>query len=90
MRPRAGFEMACVAAQTPGIYAPYEEKYQFTDPIAPLLHQRRYPTLVSEVIPQKTLVKTEFFDRFLGTGAMYWGVNLYAHDGQRDLGDPRI
>jgi DNA-binding CsgD family transcriptional regulator len=68
----------------------YEDEYQFTDPIAPLLHQRRYPTLVSEVIPQKTLVKTEFFDRFLGTGAMYWGVNLYAHDGQRDLGDLRI
>jgi DNA-binding CsgD family transcriptional regulator len=35
-------------------------------------------------------VKSEFFDRFLDTKAMYWGVNLYAHDGQRDLGDLRI
>ena len=68
----------------------YEEKYQFTDPIAPLLHQRRFPTLVTQVIPQKKLVKSEFFDRFLDTGAMYWGVNLFAHDGHRDLGDLRI
>lgn len=68
----------------------YEQAYQFDDPIAPLLHQRRFPTLVSQVIPQSTLVKTEFFDRFLDTGAMYWGVNLFAHDGQRDVGDLRI
>jgi DNA-binding NarL/FixJ family response regulator len=68
----------------------YEDEYQFSDPIAPLLHQRRFPTLVSEVIPQKVLVKTEFFDRFLDTGAMYWGVNLFAHDGRSDLGDLRI
>jgi DNA-binding CsgD family transcriptional regulator len=68
----------------------YETEYQFTDPIAQRLHPLRYPTLVTQVIPQRELVKTEFFDRFLDTKAMYWGVNLYAHNGQRDVGDLRI
>jgi DNA-binding CsgD family transcriptional regulator len=68
----------------------YESQYQFSDPIAPRLHLRRYPTRVTQVMPQKELVASEFFDRFLRPGAMYWGVNLYAHDGQRDVGDLRI
>jgi DNA-binding CsgD family transcriptional regulator len=68
----------------------YEAQFQFTDPIARRLHPLRYPTLVTQVIPQRELVKSEFFDRFLDVKAMYWGVNLYAHDGQRDLGDLRI
>jgi DNA-binding CsgD family transcriptional regulator len=68
----------------------YENQFQFTDPIARRLHPLRYPTLVTQVIPQRELVKSEFFDRFLDAKAMYWGVNLYAHDGQRDLGDLRI
>jgi DNA-binding CsgD family transcriptional regulator len=79
----------CCRADTGHLRA-YEDEYQFSDPIAPLLHQRRYPTLVTQVIPQKILVKSEFFDRFLDTGSMYWGVNLFAHDGYRDLGDLRI
>ena len=68
----------------------YETEYQFTDPIAQRLHPLRYPTLVTQVIPQRDLVKSEFFDRFLDTKAMYWGVNLYAHNGHRDVGDLRI
>jgi DNA-binding CsgD family transcriptional regulator len=68
----------------------YESHYQFDDPIAPRLHARRHPTRVTQVMPQRELVNSEFFERFLGPGAMYWGVNLYAHNGQRDLGDLRI
>jgi DNA-binding CsgD family transcriptional regulator len=68
----------------------YEAQYQFSDPIAKLLHPRRYPTLVTQVIAQNELIKSEFFDRFLSTGSMYWGVNVYAHDGRRDVGDLRI
>ncbi len=68
----------------------YEAQYQFADPIAPRLHPRRYPTRVTQVIPQRELVNSDFFNRFLQPGAMYWGINLYAHDGQRDLGDLRI
>ncbi len=68
----------------------YEAQYQFADPIAKLLRPRRHPTLVTQVIPQRELVKTDFFNRFLHTGSMYWGVNLYAHDGHSDVGDLRI
>ncbi len=68
----------------------YETEYQFSDPIAPMLHKRRFPTRVTEVIPQAELVKSEFFDRFLHTGSMYWGLNIFAHDGFEDVGDLRI
>jgi DNA-binding CsgD family transcriptional regulator len=68
----------------------YEAEYQFSDPIAPMLHKRRFPTRVTEVIPQAELVKSEFFDRFLHTGSMYWGLNIFAHDGFEDVGDLRI
>jgi DNA-binding CsgD family transcriptional regulator len=68
----------------------YEAQFQFDDPIAPRLHPRYFPTRVTQVMPQRELVQSEFFERFLGPGDMYWGVNLYAHDGCRDLGDLRI
>lgn len=68
----------------------YESQYQFSDPIAVRLHPLRSPTRVTQVMAQRDLVQSEFFDRFLDTGSMYWGVNLYAHDGRRDLGDLRI
>lgn len=68
----------------------YEAQFQFSDPIAPMLHKRRFPTRVTEVIPQAELVKSEFFDRFLHTGSMYWGLNIFAHDGFEDVGDLRV
>jgi DNA-binding CsgD family transcriptional regulator len=68
----------------------YEGEFQFDDPISCRLHRCRYPTLVTQVMPQRELVRTEFFDRFLQTDDLYWGVNLYAHDGLTDLGDLRI
>lgn len=68
----------------------YETSFQFTDPIALRLRARRYPTLVTQVMPQHELVRTEFFDGFLKSEGLYWGVNLYAHDGRIDLGDMRI
>jgi DNA-binding CsgD family transcriptional regulator len=74
----------------PGHLRRYEAEYQFDDPITGPLHRCRYPTLVTQVMPQRELVRTEFFDRFLKTDGLYWGVNLYAHDGVSDLGDLRI
>jgi DNA-binding CsgD family transcriptional regulator len=68
----------------------YEAQHQFDDPLAPLLRERRYPTLVTQVVSQRDLVSSAFFDRFLRPGTMYWGLNLYAHDGHEHLGDFRI
>lgn len=68
----------------------YEAYYQYHDPITPVMQQRREPTLVVQVMPQHELVRTEFFNDFLYRDGLYWGVNLYAWDGDRNIGDMRI
>jgi DNA-binding CsgD family transcriptional regulator len=88
--PSARFGRGVCCRTDAGHLRAYEAQFQFDDPIAPRLHPRHFPTRVTQVMPQRELVKSEFFERFLGPGDMYWGVNLYAHDGQRDLGDLRI
>jgi DNA-binding CsgD family transcriptional regulator len=77
------------AANMPVIKA-YEAQYQFSDPLAATLRARHYPTLVTQIMPQRELVASEFFNRFLQPGKMHWGLNIFAHDGQRDVGDFRI
>ena len=68
----------------------YESYYQFHDPITYQLQQRRVPTLVSQVMPQDQLVRTEFFNDFLARDGLRYGVNLYAYDSDRNIGDLRI
>ncbi len=83
-----GEGVSCAADAT--LIRDYELKHQFSDPLAPMLRARRYPTLVTQVIAQHDLVASDFFHQFLQPGLMYWGLNVYAHDGQRDVGDFRI
>jgi len=68
----------------------YERYYQFHDPITPQLQIRRDPTLVTQIMPQRELIKTEFFNDFLHRDGLYWGVNLYAWVGDQNIGDMRI
>lgn len=68
----------------------YEAYYQHRDPITHQLRQRREPTLVTQVLPQQELMKTEFFNDFLARDGLHHGVNLFAWDGGRNLGDLRI
>jgi DNA-binding CsgD family transcriptional regulator len=68
----------------------YQDHFQFEDPIAPQLRPLRFATRVSNVIPQHQLVKSDFFERFLHSGSMYWGLNVFAHNGIHDVGDLRI
>jgi DNA-binding CsgD family transcriptional regulator len=70
--------------------ATYEGYYQYHDPITPEMQQRREPTLVVQVMQQRDLVRTEFFNDFLYRDGLYWGVNLYAWDGEHNIGDMRI
>jgi len=70
--------------------ATYEGYFQYRDPITPVMKQRREATLVVQVMPQQELVRTEFFNDFLYRDGLYWGVNLYAWDGDRNIGDMRI
>jgi len=70
--------------------ATYETYFQHRDPITPVMQQRREATLVVQVMPQNELVRTEFFNDFLYRDGLYWGVNLYAWDGEHNIGDMRI
>ncbi|MEO8806436.1 MAG: helix-turn-helix transcriptional regulator [Burkholderiaceae bacterium] len=68
----------------------YEEQFQFDDPLTPRLLARRAPTRATDVLPQSDLQATAFFNDFLRPDGLHWGVNAYAHDGARHLGDLRI
>lgn len=68
----------------------YEQYFQYRDPITPALQERRVPTLVTQIMPQRELMKTEFFNDFLARDGLHFGVNAYAYDGDRNIGDMRI
>jgi DNA-binding CsgD family transcriptional regulator len=70
--------------------ARYEAWYQYRDPITPALQQRRHATRVSEVMPRREFLRTEFFNDFLARDGLHWGINLHAYDDDQALGDLRI
>ena len=75
---------------SPANIARYEIHFQFHDPITHLLQKRKRATLVCEVMAQKELEKTEFFNDFLMRDGLHHGINLYAYDGDLNIGDLRI
>lgn len=68
----------------------YDNYYQFCDPITFQLQKRRKATLVCDVMPQRDLEKTEFFNDFLMVDGLHHGINVYAYDGNVNIGDLRI
>ena len=68
----------------------YERHYQFHDPITLKMQSHRSAVRASDVMPQQELMRTEFFNDFLARDGLHWGVNLYAWDGARNIGDLRI
>ena len=68
----------------------YEAYYQFNDPITHLLRERGEPTLVTQVLSQEELLKTEFFNDFLSLDGLYWGLNLHVRVAGECTGDLRI
>jgi DNA-binding CsgD family transcriptional regulator len=68
----------------------YHTYYQYCDPITSSLQQRRQATMVYEVMPQQELERTEFFNDFLMQDGLHHGINLYAYDGDLNIGDLRI
>lgn len=68
----------------------YELYYQFHDPITHQLRERGAPTLVTEILPQEELIKTEFFNDFLRHDGLYWGLNLHVRVAGECTGDLRI
>jgi DNA-binding CsgD family transcriptional regulator len=74
----------------PGNLDRYEAYYQFHDPITFELQRHRRAVRVNDVLSQPELKRTEFFNDFLARDGLYWGINLYAWDGDRNIGDMRI
>jgi DNA-binding CsgD family transcriptional regulator len=74
----------------PDTVASYDAYYQYRDPITLKLQARREPTLVNQIMPQRDLMRTEFFNDFLARDGLHWGVNVYSYAGERNIGDMRI
>lgn len=84
------FENEIFLNMDPANIVRYDRYYQFHDPITFLLQKRRKATLVCEVMPQKNLEKTEFFNDFLKRDGLHHGINAYAYDGDLNIGDLRV
>src|SRR6267154_3744229 len=84
------FEKAVYLNMDPASIAAYDRYFQQRDTITLKLQARREATLVTQVMPQRDLMRTEFFNDFLARDGLYWGVNAYSFVGGRNIGDIRI
>ena len=84
------FDKAVFLNMDPKNLAAYDRYFQYHDPITFKLQARREATLVTQVMPQRELMRTEFFNDFLVRDGLHWGVNAYSYVGNRNIGDVRI
>jgi DNA-binding CsgD family transcriptional regulator len=84
------FDKAVFLNMDPKNLASYDSYYQYHDPITFKLQARREATLVTQVMPQRELMRTEFFNDFLARDGLHWGVNAYSFVGDHNIGDVRI
>lgn len=87
---RGGFGSRVAINMAPANLDTYAQWHQHHDPITFVLQSRRRATRVTEVMPQRELMRTPFFNDFLARDGLHWGLNLHAFDGERALGDLRI
>jgi DNA-binding CsgD family transcriptional regulator len=86
----ASFTDAVQINMDPANIQQYENYYQFNDPITPLMKRYEVAIRATDVLKQEELIKTEFYNDFLKKDGLCWGVNLYAWQRGRNLGDMRI
>lgn len=86
----ASFTDAIQINMDPANIQQYENYYQFNDPITPLMKRYEVAIRATDVLKQEELLKTEFYNDFLKKDGLCWGVNLYAWQRGRNLGDMRI
>lgn len=68
----------------------YCSYYQFHNPISAETQRLRCAVRVNDVIAQRELIKTEFYNDFLARDGLYHGLNLYVFDGDTNIGDLRV
>ena len=84
------FDKAVFLNMDPNNLVAYDRYFQYHDPITFKLQARREATLVTQVMPQRELMRTEFFNDFLARDGLHWGVNAYSYVGDHNIGDVRI
>jgi hypothetical protein len=84
------FDKAVFLNMDPNNLASYDSYCQYHDPMTFKLQARREVTLVTQVMPQRELMRTEFFNDFLARDGLHWGVNAYSFVGDHNIGDVRI
>ena len=68
----------------------YSSYYQFHNPLSARIQNLRRAVRVNEIVPQRELIRTEFYNDFLARDGLYYGLNLYVHDGDSNIADMRI
>ena len=68
----------------------YSSYYQFHNPLSATVQKLRRAVRVNEIMPQRELIRTEFYNDFLARDGLYYGLNLYVHDGDMNIADMRI
>jgi DNA-binding CsgD family transcriptional regulator len=68
----------------------YNTYYQFHNPITEKARKFHRAVRVNEIVPQRDLIRTEFYNDFLARDGLYHGLNLYVYDGEVNVGDMRI
>lgn len=82
----------CVALNiAPAHLESYDRHFQHCDPISPRIRLQQRATIVSEVISQRELERTEFFNDFLIVAGLHHGMDMHllGDDGEH-VGDLRI
>jgi len=89
--PHSGRFEDCVALNIePAHLDRYERHFQHCDPISPRVRQQRGAAIVSDLIGQHELERTEFFNDFLIVAGMHHGIDMHLFDGDKHVGDLRI
>ena len=68
----------------------YSSYYQFHNPLSARIQNLRRAVRVNEIMPQRELIQTEFYNDFLARDGLHYGLNLYVHDAGVNIADMRI
>ena len=71
--------------------ASYQSYYQYRDPITAKMRSCRRAVSVNEVMDQRKLISTEFFNDFLKKDGLYFGINSFIDfNSHQNVADLRI
>ncbi|MET4578730.1 helix-turn-helix transcriptional regulator [Ottowia thiooxydans] len=68
----------------------WQRYYRHVDPLTMQFMARREPTVATQIVSRRELVRSEFFGDFLRPQRMHWGINVFFVYGGECLGDFRI